>query len=103
MSIIEQKAAELSAIVIDRGNSWKTTATVNKVLTGYTISAFIKWGSNTTNLTVTPTDLASGIFDISLSNTQSQAITTTDNLLYVRLTYGTETRDYIKTLFRVIQ
>ena len=103
MAIIEQKAAELDAIIIDRGNSWKTTCTVNKVLTGYTISAFIKWGSNTTNLTVTPTNLAGGIFDIALSNTQSQAITTQDNLLYIRLTYGTETRDYTKTPFTVIQ
>lgn len=101
MAIIEQKAAELDAIIIDRGNSWKTKATFDFDISGYTINAFIKWGSNTTTLTVTPIDDYN--VTISLSNTQSQAITTQDNTLYVRLTYNTETRDYIKTLFKVIQ
>lgn len=100
---IEQKAGDLTGIVIDRGNSWKTTVTVNKVLTGYTITSWIKWGSNTTNLTVTETNLAGGIFDIALSASDSALITTQDNTLYVRLTYGTESRDYIKCLFRVLQ
>jgi hypothetical protein len=99
--IIEQKAAELDAIIIDRGNSWKTKVTFDFNISGYTISPFIKWGSNTTALTVTPIDDYN--VTVSLSNTQSQAITELENLFYLRLTYGAETRDYIKTLFKVIQ
>ena len=70
-------------------------------ISAYTISAFIKFGSNTVNLTVTP--LTDYSIRISLSNTQSQSINVEENTLYVRLTYLTETRDYIKTLFKVIQ
>jgi hypothetical protein len=98
---IEQKAGELPGIIIDRGNSWKTKATFDFDISEYTISPFIKWGSNTTNLTVTPIDDYN--VTISLSNTQSAAITTIDNVFYLRLTYNTETRDYIKTLFKVLQ
>ena len=100
---IEQQPGDLSGIIIDRGNSWKTTVTVNKVLTGYTIASWIKWGSNTTNLTVTETNLGGGTFDIALSASDSALITTQDNTLYVRLTYGSESRDYIKCLFKVLQ
>ena len=100
---IEQKAGDLSGIIIDRGNSWKSAVTVNKNLTGYTITSWIKWGSNTTSLTVTETNLAGGIFDIALSAEDSALITTQENTLYVRLAYGTESRDYIKCLFKVLQ
>jgi hypothetical protein len=100
-TFIEQESGELPGIIIDRGNSWKTTAKFDFNISAYTINPFIKWGSNTTTLTVTPIDNFS--FTISLSNTQSQAITTIDNVFYLRLTYLTETRDYIKTLFKVLQ
>lgn len=100
---IEQKAGNLSGVVIDRGNSWKPTVTVNKVLTGYKITSWIKWGGNTTRLTVTEINLAGGIFDIFLSAEDSELITTQDNMLYVRLAYGAEARNYIKCLFRVLQ
>ena len=98
---IEQKAGNLTGIIIDRGNSWKSDITFDFNISAYTISAFIKFGSNTVNLTVTP--LTDYSIRISLSNAQSQSINVEENTLYVRLTYLTETRDYIKTLFKVIQ
>lgn len=100
-NIIEQKAGNLDAIIIDRGNSWKSNVTFDFNISAYTITSFIKFGSSTIALTVTPIDNFS--VTISLSNTQSQTIDILENILYVRLTYSTETRDYIKTLFKVIQ
>lgn len=100
-NIIEQKAGNLDAIIIERGNSWKTNVTFDFDISAYTITSFIKFGSNTINLTVTPIDINN--ITISLSNTDSQTINVLENYLYLRLTYLTETRDYIKTLFKVIQ
>lgn len=100
-NIIEQKAGNLDAIIIERGNSWKTNVTFDFDISAYTIASFIKFGSNTVNLTVTPIDDYN--ITISLSNTDSQTINVLENYLYLRLTYLTETRDYIKTLFKVIQ
>jgi hypothetical protein len=101
MSIIEQKAGELSAIIIERGNSFKTKVTFDFSISDYAITAYVRSGSNTTYLTVETIDNYN--INISLSNTQSQAITTIDNLFYLRLTYNTETRDFIKTQFQVLQ
>lgn len=100
---IQQEPGNLTGVIISRGNSWKTTVTVNKVLTGYTVTSWVKWGGNTLDLTVVDTNLPGGIFDISLSASDSALITTQDNVLYVRLTTGTESRDYIKCLFKVLQ
>ena len=100
-NIIEQKAGNLDGIIIDRGNSWKSDVTFDFSISGYTIEAFIKMGSSRIDLTVTP--ISSYAVTIALSNTQSTTITNEDNTLYVRLTYNTETRDYIKALFKVIQ
>jgi hypothetical protein len=99
--IIEQKAGNLDAIIIDRGNSWKSDVTFDFDISGYTINPFIKFGSSTITLAVTPISIYK--VTIALSNTQSATITNEENIFYVRLTYNTETRDYIKTLFKVIQ
>lgn len=100
-NIIEQKAGNLDAIIIERGNSWKTNVTFDFNISAYTIAAFIKFGTNTVALTVTPIDAFN--ITIALTNTASQSINVLENLLYLRLTYNSETRDYIKTLFKVIQ
>lgn len=99
---INQGAGDLS-VTINRGNSWTTDITVNKVLTGYTITSWIKYGSNTVSLTVTETDLSAGKFNIALSAANSAAINVQDCTLFVKWVYGTEARTIISGQFRVIQ
>ena len=98
---IEQTAGNLDGIIIDRGDSWKTTVTFDFNISAYTKSAYIKFGSNTIVLTITVVDNYN--ITLSLSASDSALITTTDNELILRMTYLTESRQYIKCLFKVNQ
>ncbi len=99
---ITQQGGSLE-VEINKGDSWTTNVTVGKNLSGYTITAWIKYGSNTIPLTVTETDLAGGQFSLLLSATNSALINTLENELFVKWVYGTESRTFINGKFRVIQ
>lgn len=100
-NIIEQKAGNLDAVIIDRGASWKTNATFDFDISSYTIDAYIKFGSNKVDLVQTP--ITDYIVKLELTKENSSIITTEECTLYVWLTYLSESRPYIKTLFKVIQ
>lgn len=99
---INQQAGGLD-VTINKGDSWTTDITVNKNLTGYTITSWIKYGSNTVSLSVTETNLASGIFNIALSSANSAVINVQDCTLFVKWVHTTETRTIISGQFRVMQ
>ncbi len=98
-----QQAAGSIDITINRGDSWTCNVDVDKDLTLYTVTAWIKYGSNTIVLTVTPISLALGQFTVSLSATNSALITIQDNEIFVKWVYGEESRTIINGTFRVIQ
>ena len=99
---INQQAGGLD-VTINKGDSWTTDITANKVLTGYTITSWIKYGSNTVSLTVTETDLATGKFNIALSASNSASINVQDCTLFVKWVKSTEARTIISGQFRVMQ
>jgi len=98
---IEQRSGNIDGIIINRGDSWKTDITFDFDISAYTKVAYIKYGSNTINLTIIP--ITNYKITISLSAENSALLTTVENELVVRLTYLTESRQYIKCLFKVIQ